>query len=53
MLRFLAALLLGEALLLSGVAVQFGWPLACIAAGIQVVPIALFSEYEKPKRGGR
>lgn len=55
MLRFVAALLLGEALLLTGIAFTpaLGWPVACIVAGLQVVPAALLSEYEKPKRGVR
>ena len=53
MLRFLAALLLGEALLLTGVTFSAGWPVACIVAGLQIVPVVLLSEHEKPKRGAR
>lgn len=55
MLRFVAALLFGEALLLTGVVFTpvLGWPIACIVAGLQVVPVALLSEHQKPKRGAR
>lgn len=53
MLRFVAALLIGEALLLGGITVEVGWPIAAIVAGLQIIPIVLFSEHEKPNRGAR
>lgn len=52
MLRLLA-LLLGEALLIGGLAAAW-WPLAAIVAGAQIITAVLLSEHEpKPKRGER
>lgn len=51
MRRTIAALLAGEALLLTGLWFAW-WPLAAVVAGVQLVALALLVDHPEDKAGG-